>query len=266
VGDLCAQSLRESGFLVEAQTFEPGGRNIIGVRAGQSQEQIVLAAHYDGVPNCAAAADNATGVASALTIARALAHEPRSLRTLVVACFDQEERQPSGEALRGSLAFITRGLARRDVYAGAFVYDTLGVRSTQPNSQKLPVGLDLIYPMQAQAILDNGYRADFVLVASNDPPAALAMAAALERAADIPVINIAVPPPVQQVAPDLMRSDHAHFWRKQLPAVWLTDTANFRNPRYHCRAGDDSLESIDLGFVTSIARMTASAVASSLGR
>jgi NAD(P)H-dependent FMN reductase len=33
--------------------------------------------------------------------------------------------------------------------------------------------------------------------------------------------------------PDIMRSDHAPFLLRGLPAVMLTDTANFRNPNYH---------------------------------
>jgi hypothetical protein len=41
------------------------------------------------------------------------------------------------------------------------------------------------------------------------------------------------------IAPDLMRSDHAHFWLADIPALMLTDGANLRNPelsypeRYH---------------------------------
>src|SRR5262249_23267334 len=33
--------------------------------------------------------------------------------------------------------------------------------------------------------------------------------------------------------PDLMRSDHAPFMSVGIPAVMVTDTANYRNPNYH---------------------------------
>jgi Zn-dependent M28 family amino/carboxypeptidase len=32
---------------------------------------------------------------------------------------------------------------------------------------------------------------------------------------------------------DFARSDHVPFWEAGLPAVQITDTANFRNPHYH---------------------------------
>ncbi len=33
--------------------------------------------------------------------------------------------------------------------------------------------------------------------------------------------------------PDIRRSDHAQFWDRGIPALMLTDTAFYRNNRYH---------------------------------
>lgn len=33
--------------------------------------------------------------------------------------------------------------------------------------------------------------------------------------------------------PDTRRSDHSLFWDRDIPAIMVTDTANFRNPNYH---------------------------------
>ena len=33
--------------------------------------------------------------------------------------------------------------------------------------------------------------------------------------------------------PDSARSDHKPYWDEGIPAVMITDTANFRNPHYH---------------------------------
>ena len=44
--------------------------------------------------------------------------------------------------------------------------------------------------------------------------------------------------------PDMMRSDHAPFLLAGIPAVMLSDTANFRNPNYHTQS--DTIETIDL--------------------
>jgi Zn-dependent M28 family amino/carboxypeptidase len=32
---------------------------------------------------------------------------------------------------------------------------------------------------------------------------------------------------------NLGRSDHGAFWDRRIPALMLTDSANFRNPHYH---------------------------------
>jgi Zn-dependent M28 family amino/carboxypeptidase len=41
-----------------------------------------------------------------------------------------------------------------------------------------------------------------------------------------------------------MRSDHAPFYVMGIPAVMMTDTANFRSPHYH--RSTDTIETIDM--------------------
>jgi hypothetical protein len=65
-------------------------------------------------------------------------------------------------------------------------------------------------------------------------------------------------------ARNLQRSDHAPFWRRDVPAMMLTDTANFRNPRYHCAEGADSVDSIDPAFVAKVVETAAATVADAL--
>ena len=45
----------------------------------------------------------------------------------------------------------------------------------------------------------------------------------------------------------------------------ITDTAEFRNPNYHCRDGIDSLDTLDGEFAHAIIAATAGAAAESLG-
>ena len=49
---------------------------------------------------------------------------------------------------------------------------------------------------------------------------------------DLKVIS-AVVPLNGLIAPDLLRSDHAPFWFKGIPAIMITDTALYRYPHYH---------------------------------
>ncbi|MCP4125142.1 MAG: T9SS type A sorting domain-containing protein [Bacteroidetes bacterium] len=60
------------------------------------------------------------------------------------------------------------------------------------------------------------------------------------------------------IAPDLLRSDHAPFWFKGLPALFISDGAEFRNSNYHELT--DDIDSLDFEFMmqvtqTSIATM-----------
>jgi aminopeptidase YwaD len=57
--------------------------------------------------------------------------------------------------------------------------------------------------------------------------------------------------------PDLLRSDHRPFMIDGVPAIMLTDTANFRNPHYH--QPTDTIETIDPVRFTRVVRGLAAA-------
>jgi hypothetical protein len=59
----------------------------------------------------------------------------------------------------------------------------------------------------------------------------------------------------------LRRSDHASFWSRDWPSAMLTDTAEFRNPRYHCRDGVDSMETVKPEFALQIVKATVATAA-----
>ena len=52
---------------------------------------------------------------------------------------------------------------------------------------------------------------------------------------------------------DLRRSDHDAFWQAGYPAIMLSDTAEMRNPGYHCLGAQDSLDTIDFAFARNVA-------------
>ena len=62
----------------------------------------------------------------------------------------------------------------------------------------------------------------------------------------------------------LRRSDHASFWDVDYPAIVLGDTAEFRNPYYHCDKGLDEVADLDLDFATMIVKATVGAAADAL--
>ena len=57
----------------------------------------------------------------------------------------------------------------------------------------------------------------------------------------------------------LLRSDHAAFYLQDYPAMMITDTANFRNPNYHCGSGQDTPDTLDHDFAVKVIQATVGA-------
>lgn len=254
--DLCRTTFEDLGF---ETTLQPTlmGMNVIGVKAGTdlSDQQVIIGAHYDGVRGCDAADDNGSGVAGLLEAARILAPDAHR-RTLVVACWDVEEL-----GLVGSHTHAY-SVVPEDVVA-VFNFEMIGYTDDTPDSQELPLGFGLLFP-EAQALLDSfGGRGVFIaLIAganASGPVAALGEAAS---AIGLPVIPVVLEQSYIGLSSfgDLHRSDHASFWRRGIPAIQLTDTANFRNPNYHCPSGNsDTVASLDQDFMRAVVAATVSA-------
>ena len=261
---MICEAFTEAGWLAELDPFEArdvkswtseaegsamesaarlDGVNVVAVREGQVPDALVFVAHHDTVPGSGGADDNGSGVAALLELARLLG-DARFRLSVVLAAVDHEEL-----GFVGSRRLVSRLTAQRPV-AGAFVFEMLGYTSAEPRSQLLPASIGLLYPGQTRKIRARDLRGDFTSVLYQRSGVGLATRfaqglAALAGAAepvllraptDIsllgPVLGRAVP-----LARDFARSDHVPFWEKRLPAVQITDTANFRNPHYH-RASD----------------------------
>jgi hypothetical protein len=100
--------------------------------------------------------------------------------------------------------------------------EMLGCFTDEPGSQKLPFSvLHLFYPS----------KGDFIAVVGSlgRPGIVRSVKRAMLAASDLPVYSINAPRFVHGV--DL--SDHSTFWRRGERAVMITDTAFYRNPRYH---------------------------------
>jgi hypothetical protein len=74
------------------------------------------------------------------------------------------------------------------------------------------------------------------------------------------VESITLPRFVARLSPDLFRSDHASFWNAEIPAIFIGDSAEFRNPNYH--QPSDRIETIDLDFAAEVSSWVAEAIRS----
>jgi hypothetical protein len=263
VQDACFDRLTALGYESQRQDYETGV-NVIGRKVGATlpDEVVVVAAHYDGYGNCPGADDNATGVAGALEVARVLALAEFD-RTLVVACWDQEEA-----GLIGSRYWITDVLASGGHSSVYFNFEMIGYASSEPQSQEVPLGFDVLFAEAYAQVEANAFRGDFIAVITDDlaRPSADALARHATRIG-LPALVLEVPPELKNspLLTDLRRSDHAPFWMTDQPAMMITDTANFRNEAYHCGKGMDTLDRLDHTFATGVIRATAAAAAEALG-
>ena len=262
-----------AGFLDHAEGPFPAGAklkfyrhlagiNILGIKEGAaSRDVIVVGAHHDTIRDSPGADDNTASVAAVLELARVLAPY-RFRRTIALAAFDMEEIH-----CFGSRALVAELTAERRI-AGACVYESMAYSDTAPHSQSWPHGLGLLYPGLRRRIGRRHFAGDWTLVVHRRSSRGLArcFADAMVSTAgsgsvlsvcdrsDLPVIGRLARRLVPMVA-NLARSDHLAFWRAGIPAILITDTADFRNPNYH--RPTDTPDTLDYERLAAIVAATA---------
>jgi hypothetical protein len=243
---LVRERLASLGWRVTEERFEGNGINVLAERAGAKKptEVVILSAHYDHIPDCLGADDNASGVAAVLEAARFF--QSREVgRTLRLAFWDREET-----GLEGSLFHASAAKGRGDRIRVAISLDGVGFASDKDGSQRFPPGIEALLPDVYARARANSFRANF-LTALGDSDA-LSSVEAFERAGaavGLLAFGVELGGLKRLALQDAARSDHASFWLHGYPGVLVTDTANFRNPRYHCGAGQDDPATLDYVFL-----------------
>lgn len=263
VRELCATRFSELGYTVERHDYGTGV-NIVGTRTGTTSPDahVLISAHYDGIgATCDGADDNASGVAGLFEAARVLAMVDHD-RTLVVACWDEEEL-----GLVGSRAYADRANADGDDIVANFVFEMIGYRDPTPGAQMFPTGFDLLFPRVVRAEEALGSPGDFIALVADELHSADAVAAYQASAARVGLRTVAiVADEALKLSPatgDLRRSDHGGFWANDDPGIMITDTANFRYDRYHCGAGPDTIDQLDHDFSVQVIEATIGAAVES---
>lgn len=226
-------------------------------------EILLVGAHYDAAPGAPGADDNGTGVAALLEVARVLKDRPLK-RTVRLAFFTLEEvglvgsmaharsyRAPEPGEPKELESTPPQAPTTPGKLFGMISLEMLGYYSDAPGSQKSPI-------QEIKGVFTPPTVGDFLAAVTLSTHSAFCrrVAAAMESAA--PGLKIfpfdVLPLPV----PDMVRSDHAPFLAAGVPAIMLTDTANFRNPNYH--KASDTVATIDPARFTLAARGLAGAV------
>ena len=172
---------------------------------------LLLCAHYDSVPGCPGAGDNASGVAVLLETARALARRPPPT-AVDIAFFPNEEEPHFMTATSGSVHYAALLASRRALPALAVAVDTVGWPASGPRAAvRIPSALRI--------------AATDIVVGARPPARAQALALAHSLGCETMATDVG--------ALWLDRSDHAAFAAQGVPAALVAAWAGLFSPLIH---------------------------------
>lgn len=245
----------------DAKGDEHTWHNIIVELPGRERpdEVVLIGAHFDAVPGAPGADDNGTGTAALLEMARVLKDRPTK-RTIRLVFFNLEEA-----GLIGSSAYVKSARADwkaapaaegqppakpKEKIVGMASLEMLGYFTDAPNSQQSPIKpIEGVFepPTVGDSIAVVGLAGDKSFIQQLTQ-------GMIKAAPDLKITTVDfLPFPI----PDMTRSDHRAFMIAGVPAVMITDTANFRNPNYH--KPTDTVETIDAKRYTLVVKAVAGA-------
>ncbi len=148
--DFISAECERAGFQVNRQPYDVSGVacenlevSIPGQRIGD--EFVVVGAHYDSVPHCPAANDNASGVAAVLSLARHFA-DIATERTVRFVAFVNEEAPYAHTLDMGSRVYARRCRQQGDNVTAMLSLETIGYYDRRPGSQTYPAPMGMFYP------------------------------------------------------------------------------------------------------------------------
>lgn len=217
---------------------------IVEIKGKALPDEIVLvSAHFDAVPKSPGADDDASGVAGLVELARVLKDQPLD-RTVRFVLFTFEE-----VGLAGSAEYVRRwrdeakpgGPREKEKIVAMLSLELLGYYSDKEGSQKSP------FP-PIKGVFEPSTVGDNIVLVTTSAHQPLTKRIESAMVAAAPGVKVFRADFAPVPLPDLMRSDHAPFLLAGIPAVMVTDTANFRNPNYH--KPTDTIETLDLERMT----------------
>jgi hypothetical protein len=206
------------------------GINVYGTIQGldRGDSTILMTGHYDTVESTPGADDNNMSVAVCMEAARVL--KDYTFRyNLKFANWDLEEI--------GLLGAYYYAFSDKSLGTGAVInFDGISVYKEEPGSQMVPTGFDLLFPAAYAKAEADSFRGNFITLITDAKSTALgtrAVELAPEVSPALKYIDLSCPDPSCLIATDLRRSDHAPFWDRGVPSIFLTATTEFRSSCYH---------------------------------
>jgi len=242
---------RASGARVEDQAYTASGstfRNVIASFGPDTEERVIVGAHYDVVEAVPGADDNASGVAGLLELAGLLKDAKLNTRVDLVA-YPTEEPPFFGTSNMGSLVHA-RSLRNASVKVRAMLaLEMIGYYTDKPGSQNFPFeAMRKLYPDTGNFVVVAGRISDELLTRK------IKRAMTAENGVDVYSVN--APAGVAGVS----LSDNSSYWDQGYRAVMITDSAFFRNHNYHQMS--DTPETLDYERMAKVVAQVAAAVVS----
>jgi len=249
------EQFRQAGADVSEQIFVADSqhyRNIIarfGPKSrehGADSELIVVGAHYDVCGPYPGADDNASGVAGLIELAYLLGKQELHTRVELVA-YTLEEPPFFRSEQMGSAVHAESLLEKHVRLRAMLCLEMIGYFSDKPNSQQYPLAeLKALYPNKGNFIALVGTFDDVGLLRR--------VKRAMIAANDLPPRSINAP----RSLPGVDFSDHLNYWNCGFPALMITDTAFYRNKRYH--HPEDVISTLDFNRMAKVVEQVHAAV------
>ncbi|NVK85718.1 MAG: DUF4910 domain-containing protein [Cytophagia bacterium] len=140
---------------VVIENYSETGNNVVGTISAtiDTDEWIVLGAHYDSVRDCPGANDNASGVALTYAVAKYIAQLPERKYNMKIVFFDQEER-----GLVGSRAYAQKLVDEKLNVVSVHTVDQLAWDEDGDKGIELEVPTDSIKAHYLKIAEDFGYE------------------------------------------------------------------------------------------------------------
>ncbi len=175
-------------------------------------------------------------------------------------------------AILGSSYYVTQAKLQGRKIKGLINIDTVGYTSNKKNSQTYPKDIPVnLLKLVSKPILKSisflnknfkttgvkdvtiGDFASLLVDINSTTEADLFMKNAKQVNLKVAAIYTGMDyPTIHKKMHDLLRADHAPFWRDNIHAIFISDSANFRCPHYH--TGSDTIEHVDFDFVKKVAQ------------
>jgi Zn-dependent M28 family amino/carboxypeptidase len=231
------------------QNFNANGksyRNVIAQIGPDTQEIIVIGAHYDSYGALPAADDNASGVAGLIELAQVLSKLPLRQRVELVA-YTLEEPPYFRTEFMGSAIHAKSLKAAGKRVSLMLSLECIGYFSDAPGSQDFPISaMGLAYPTTGNFIALVGHYREGAL--------SRRVRETMRAATPLPVHSINAPAFVAGI--DF--SDHLNYWNEGFVGMMVTDTAFMRNKNYH--TAGDTPETLDYRRMGEVVRAVAAVV------